>query len=139
MKLNVIWATLAGAVTLMILGFLLYVVLLGNLLSDLGMSADCMREPPNLLVIFFGNVAGALLLAHVFSRWAGITTFATGAKAGAIIGVLVSLYAGLIQFGTTTIADSITPYLLDAVISAILWAVGGGVVGLILGKTASAE
>ena len=136
MKLNVLWATLAGAVTMMVLGFLIYVVLLGDLFSDMGISDEFMKDP-DMLMIFLGNVAGALLLAYTYSKWASISTFKTGAQAGAIIGLLISLYAGLIQYGTTVISTSVTPYLLDAVVSAVLWGVGGGVVGLVLGKTSS--
>ncbi len=136
MKLNVLWATLAGAITMMLLGFLIYVVLLPNLFGNMGISENIMREPPLFVMIFLGNVAGSLLLAHVFSKWCMITTFPTGAKAGAIFGLLIALYAGLIQYGTTTISESVTPYLADAIFSAILWAITGGVVGLVLGKTA---
>ena len=136
MKLNLLWATLAGAVTMMLLGFLFYVVIFGNLLSDMGISDEFMKEP-DMLFIFLGNVAGALLLAYSYSKWANISTFKTGAQAGAVFGLLISLYAGLIQFGTTVISSSVTPYLVDALISAVLWAIAGGVVGFVLGKTAS--
>ena len=135
MKINVLWATLAGAITMMILGFVIYVLLLGDTFEDMGISNTVMKDPPDMLMIFLGNVAGAFLLAYIYSRWASISTFATGAQAGAVIGLAISLYSGLIQYGTTTISSSLSPYLLDAVISAIMWAVVGGVVGLVLGKT----
>ena len=135
MKINVLWSTIAGAVTLMVVGFLIYVVIFGNLLSDLGVSDDYMKDPPNMAIIFLGNVAGALLLAYVFSKWASISTFKGGLQGGAVLGLLISLYAGLIQYGTTVISSSITPYLVDAVLSAVLWAIAGGVTGWVLGKT----
>lgn len=135
MKLNVLWATLAGGVTMMLTGFVIYVLLLPTLFTDMGVSADIMKEQPDMIMIFLGNIAGALLLAHVYNHWAQITTFMTGAKAGAIFGLLISLYSGLIQYGTTTISTSVTPYLVDAIVGALLWAIAGGVVGLVLGKT----
>ena len=119
----------------MLVGFVIYVLLLPTFFTDMGVSEDMMKESPDMIMILLGNIAGGLLLAHIFNHWANITTFKTGAKAGAIIGLLVSLYAGLIQYGTTNIASSVTPYLADAVVSAILWAIAGGVVGLVLGKT----
>ena len=135
MKLNILWATLTGGITMMLLGFLIYVFLLPNTFTDMGISNDLMKTEPDLLMIFLGNVAGAALLAYVYSRWAQISTFPTGAQAGAIFGLLIALYSGFIQYGTTNISSSLTPYLLDAVISTIMWAVVGGVVGLVLGKT----
>ncbi len=134
MKLNVLWATLAGAVTLMVVGFLFYVVIFGDLLSDMGISEEYMKDP-DMIMIFLGNVAGAFLMAYVFNKWASISTLKTGFIGGAIMGLLIGLYSGLIQFGTTVISDSVTPYLVDAVISAVLWGVGGAIVGLVLGKT----
>ena len=137
MKLSILWATLAGGVTLMLVGFVLYVLLLPNVFGNLGLSEEHMKAEPEMLWIFIGNIGGALLLAHVFDKWASITTFPTGAKAGAIFGFLIAIYAGFIQFATTVIGTSITPYIVDAFVSAFLWAIAGGVVGLILGKTAS--
>lgn len=120
---------------MMIVGFIIYVLLLPTLFTDMGVSESIMKEEPGMIMILLGNIAGALLLAHVYNHWAKIATFMTGAKAGAIFGLLISLYSGLIQYGTTTISSSITPYLVDALIGALLWAIAGGVVGLVLGKT----
>ena len=135
MKINLLWATLAGAVAMMVMGFVFYVLLLGDVFENMGVSNTVMKENPDMIMVFLGNLAGAFLLAYIFNKWANISTFATGAQAGAIIGLLVSLYAGLIQYGTTNIANSISPYLLDSVVSAVLWAIAGGVIGLVLGKT----
>ena len=139
MKLHVLWATLASAVAMMLIGFLCYVVILDDVFVDMGVSADYMKAEPDMIFIFLGNIAAGALIAYIYDRWAGISTFGTGASAGAIIGLLIALYAGLIQYATTTLSPSVTPYLLDTVVSAIIWAIGGGVVGLVLGKLGPAK
>jgi len=45
------------------------------------------------------------LVTIIFQRWAGISTFKTGLKAGAVIGLLLGLATGLWLFSTTTLYD----------------------------------
>ena len=83
--------------------------------------------------MILSNLAYAALLAYIFLQWANISTFATGAKAGAIIGLLVVIYFDLITYSMMDIS-TITGMIVDIIVFTVLSAVIGGVVGLVLGK-----
>ncbi len=129
-----IMSTLAGAVTLFLLGFVFYAVLLMDFFEKAaGSSAVAYRQEPILWAIFLGEVASAALVTFIFQRWASIKTFATGAKGGAIIGVLISLAMGFIYYGTTTLG-TMTSTLADVIISLIRFGLAGGVIGWVTGR-----
>ena len=138
---SLLLATLGGAVVTFLLGYLIY----GNLMAgffenNMGSATGVIIDPANFgagnfIHIFLGHVAMALLLALIFGRWANISTFSTGLKAGAVIGLLMGAYYDLIGLGTANILTP-TSAIADIVISGIMTAIGGGVVAWILGKTA---
>ena len=127
---------LAGAVTLFILGFLLYVVLLPDFMeANMGSATGVMRSDTETIMplIFLGQLFTACLLTYVYLRWAGISTFVTGLKAGLVIGIFMTLGYNLVSYATTNIAN-LTMALVDAVLYAIVLGIAGGVIGLVLGK-----
>ena len=135
MNTKVLLAALAGGVATFLLGWALYgVALKGFFDSNMGSATGVMRgdEDMQIWAIFVGNVAWSLLLALLYSRWAGITTFKAGATAGAWIGLLMALGYDMISFGTTNIG-TLAASLVDPIVNAGLGAVGGGVVGWVLG------
>ncbi len=135
---SLLLATLAGAITGFILGYILHGLLLFDFFADnMGSATGVSKDlaDVSLPLIFLGNIALSLLVTIIYGRWASIKTFATGAKAGAIIGLLVGAYFDLIFLGVTNIMQP-TSAIVDIVVSAIIGAVVGGVVGLVLGKTA---
>ena len=131
---RVLLATLAGAVTLFVLGFLVYALLLADFFTNNQM-ANVEKTNPNLPLIFVANLAQAFLFTFIFERWAGIKTFATGAKAGALIGLLIALFVDLIFLATTNLGTPTTT-LVDIVAQTVMGAIAGGVIGLVLGKLA---
>ncbi len=131
---KVIMASLAGAVTLFLLGYIFYGVLLMDFFNNAaGSYASVYRQEPILWSIFLGELSMAVLLTIVFGRWASIKTFMGGLQGGAIIGLLVGLGMNLIFYGTTTLG-TMTSTLVDPIISVIRLGIAGGVVGWVLGK-----
>lgn len=129
-------ATLVGAVTLFLLGFFVYAVLLSSFFeSNMGSATGVMRADDSMFMpgLFLGNVSIAALLTFVYLRWAQITTFMTGFKGGLIIGLLMALGYNLIQFSTTNIMN-ITAALVDALVYALMIGITGGVIGVVLGR-----
>ena len=123
-------AAIAGGITLFLLGYLSYVVLLSDFFAANG---PAVQETPTYWAIAVGEIAFGALMAYVFSRWAGIKTFGGGFQGGAIIGALVALGTGLIHhgaFGQLTL----TAVGADTVVSLIRFGIAGGVVGVILGR-----
>ena len=121
---NKVLAILGGTVALFGLGYLIYAVLPFNFVTV---------ENPNFPVIILMNVLYATFVTIIFSRWAQIKTFATGAQAGLIIGAFIGCCSALWLLGISDLVD------FKSVISAtitvgIRFAVAGGVIGWFLGR-----
>ena len=129
-------AAVTGGIVFFILGYLFYAVLFAGFFeSNVGSATGYMKEmgDVNLLAIFLGSLAVAILLTIIFGSWANIKTFAAGSKAGAIFGLLVSLSWDLTLYGTTN-AYNLTAALVDPIIGAVMVGITGGVIGMMLGR-----
>lgn len=123
----------AGGIAFFLLGFLVYGVLLMKFFeANAGTATGVMKEPMDWWALILGNLAWGFLLAVIFVRWANISTFITGLKAGAIIGLLTGLSSDLMIYGTSNLSN-LTGTIVDVLIFTALSAVAGGVVGLVLG------
>lgn len=126
--------TLAGGVAFFVLGFLIYGVALADFMaSNAGTATGVTKEPMEMWALILGNLAYAALLTYIFMQWANISTFATGAKAGAIIGLLVAVYFDFLTYSMMNLSN-MTGLIVDIVVFTIISALVGGVVGLALGK-----
>jgi len=135
MDTKVLLAALAGAVTSFLTGWIIWGMALKSFMESNTSEAcvGCSRgEEMVLWALFIGCFAWSLLLALLFSRWAGISTFKSGAMAGIWVGFLIALgmdffmYAGSHMFTMNAV-------IVDIIANAIQGALVGGVVGLVLG------
>ncbi len=124
MKNNVL-AVIGGTAALFGLGYLIYVV--G------GISYQEMTSELDFPHIILMEVLYAVLITIIFAKWAGIKTFATGAKAGLIIGAFIGACASLHTFATTDLTD-LTGVVIGTVTFAVRFAIAGGVIGWVLGR-----
>ncbi|MBC2845844.1 hypothetical protein [Winogradskyella flava] len=120
-------AGLVGGIVDWLLGWLFYGILF----------VDTFPQPQEgtnaMLFITLGCLAFGFFISYIFNKWAQITTLATGAKAGAIIGLFMGLIT--IFFGMANQAEvDYQRFGLELVISIVMAAVVGAVVGLINGK-----
>ena len=129
---NKIIAVLGGTVVLFGIGFLIYVVLFGEaeFLKTDSMSAAGRAEPLFPYIIFM-EILYATLITIIFSRWAQIKTFSTGAKAGLVIGLFIGVCFGLDLLATTTLVTW-TGVVFWGITYAIRYAFAGGVIGWLL-------
>jgi len=116
---------IAGTVVSFLLGFLFYGLLFTELFSE--------NTEPCMLFIFLGCLFYAFTFALIYNRWANISTFKTGAKAGFLIGLLWSLSVNFFMHSSTSEFDS--NFLLMVAIDAVSAAIMGGVIALVAGKT----
>ncbi len=134
--LNFIVSSLGGAVTLFILGFLIY----GLLLMDtefMSMDPDMgWRQQPDLIALFVGEWMVCMLLALVNGYWSNNRSFGGGAWAGALVGLFFGLAYTFSMYAFRTDTE-IGLGLLDTVITIIRFAIAGGVVAVILGAMSS--
>ena len=133
-------AGLVGAVVAFILGYLVYGMALTDFfMENSGSATGVMRGDDEMqwIPMILGHVTWGLLFATIFGRWAGITTFATGAKAGALLGFLIGASFDLIQLGSTHLSN-LTGTIVDIVVMTVVSAIVGGVVAWVLGRNKEA-
>ena len=125
----------AGGVTAFFLGFIFYGMLLSNYMEGQASVAGAMRADDDMVwwALIVGNLIYGLTICFIWIKWAGIKTFVTGLKGGAILGVLISLTSGLIMYATTNIAPMEMVFI-DAALSTVIGGLVGGVVGQVLGS-----
>ncbi len=124
---NFLIAGIIGGIVDFLLGWLFYGIIF----------ADTFPQPEEssttMLFIFLGCLTFGLFVAYIYTRWAQISTLATGAKAGAIIGVFIGLFY---NFFNLAMQPGATMELaaLDVGISVVMTAIIGAVIGAVNGK-----
>ena len=133
MNTRVLLAALAGGVAAFLLGWLIYGMLLMDMMRSVNPQVEGFEKAePELWAIALSNLVWALLYALIFSRWAGINTFTGGAIGGAWMAALIALSIDLYFIAATNIM-SFNGLLLDVVANVVMGAAVGGVVGWVLG------
>lgn len=133
MNNKILLAALAGAASQFFLGWLSYALLANVYMANMGPAKDVMKDPPVFWAMILGNLLIGLLVAIIFGRWANIKTFATGAVAGAVLGLLMTGSFDLMYYGSTNIF-TLGGVFLDVISFTIITGITGGVVGWLLGR-----
>ena len=132
---NIIISGLIGGIVIFLLGGLFYGGLFAEFFREnmpAGMEG-VMKEPVDLPMIAAADLLLGLLLAIIFHSWADLQGFSKGAALGMVIGLGLSLHYNLIFSGTTNLVTSASA-IADISINTFNLAIGGGVIGAILGK-----
>ena len=114
---NFIVAGLVGGIVNFLLGWLFYGILFKKYFPS--------SEQENMLFITLGCFTFGFFISYIFVRWAAITVWSTGFKAGAVIGLFTALYMNLFMNAMTNTPDY-KIMALDIVISIIM----SGLVGV---------
>ena len=85
----------------------------------------------SLLFIALGCLFYTFIFAVIFTRWANITTFSTGLKAGAVLGLLYALSCYFFMF---TGSFDLMYFLKEMVTNIVMSALTDGVVDIVNGK-----
>ncbi len=132
---KLITGTLIGTIAGFIAGFLIYGMALSGYMAD---NISGGLEQPDMVWIVLGHLVHAFIITYIFIKWAGISTAASGAKAGALIVFFVNLGMDFLYMGSTTmITGGVATALVDSIAAAIVWAVGGAAIGWWLGRGAA--
>lgn len=124
---NFIAGSVVGAIVYFLLGWVAY----GMLFKDL------YPQEGNILFIFLGCLFYAALLAYVFTKWAHISTLKTGASAGAVIGLLMSLSMNFFMYASRE--PNYQNIATDVIITIVTSAITGAVIGAVLGMMNKSE
>lgn len=129
-------ASIAGGIVFFLLGAVIYGVILDPMVMkpNLNEFPGLMKEAPGLPALALSNIVSALMLAIIYEKWAGIRTFMGGLKAGAIIYFLIAFSFQLMFMAFWNLSKNYIPFVADIAGSTVLGSIGGGVVGLVLGK-----
>ncbi|GAA4961383.1 hypothetical protein [Algibacter aquimarinus] len=124
---NFLIAGIVGGIVDFLLGWLFYGIIFLDTFPQPEESSETM------LFIFLGCLTFGLFVSYIYTQWAQISTFATGVKAGVIIGLFVGIYY---NFFNLAMGPDATMQLaaLDVGISLVMTAIIGGVIGLVNGK-----
>jgi hypothetical protein len=135
MLTRILAATVAGGVAFFLFGFVIYGLILDNMVMKPNMNAfpGLMNEMPVWVPLILANLVSALLLAYIFDKWAGISTFVGGMQGGAIVWFLTSLSFQLMFLAFMNLHKNYIPVVADVLGSTVLGAICGGVIGQVLG------
>ncbi|MFN0037760.1 MAG: hypothetical protein ACKVUS_22080 [Saprospiraceae bacterium] len=137
MNTKVLLAALAGGIAYFFLGWLVYGMLLGSTFHSMMTTESAAVTRPETEMIMWAMAVSCLvfglLLAVIYSRWANISTFKTGAIAGAIITFLMTLGTDLGMFSMYNLTTGGAGLLINPIVNAALGGIIGGVVGWVLG------
>jgi len=131
-----ILATIAGFVTLFILGWLLYGMLLVDFYAaNAGSATGVMRADMDMVwwALVLGNVLQAYLLVYIFSKWTTVNSFGGGLQAGITIGLILGYAFDLTMYATSNTMN-LTAALVDPLVLAGMMGLTGGVIGIVLGR-----
>ena len=120
-------AGVVGGIVYWLLGWLFYGILLVDFFPQPEESTNAM------IYIFLGCIVYGLFLSYIYNRWAQISTAATGAKAGLILGIFMSLFWNFFNLAMTAEA-TYEMAVADVGISTLMTAITGAVIGVISGK-----
>lgn len=124
---NFVVSGLAGGIANFLLGWLFYGIIFKEFFPQPEESTNTM------LFIFLGCITFGLLIAYIFTKWAQITTAVTGAKAGAVLGLMLYLYFNFFGMAMNSEA-TLQMAALDVGIGVVLTAIIGAIIGAINGK-----
>jgi hypothetical protein len=127
-------ATAAGGVVLFLAGGLIWGVLTAGFFeANRGSAVGVMRETPDYVHLFLGQLVFGALLTVLIGKWAGVSGAGGGLRIGASAGLLFGFAMNLTMFGTSNIQNT-TATLVDPFLFMIQQAIGGAVVGAVLQK-----
>ena len=125
-------ATFAGGVVFFVTGFLFYELLLQEFM--MAAHADgVIKETPEFGILILSQLIFGAFLTMVLRRWPDGDSLAQGAKAGAVLGVLLGLGYSLVTYSTMNLIEpAVIP--VEAVVQGIRGALAGGAIGAVLGR-----
>jgi len=128
-----LFATLAGFVVLLLLGFLFYAFLAENFFESHTINKVLLKDDESLLMPFLmlGSLLFSFFMATIYGKWSrGHHSIKEGFSFGALIGGLTGFGIGLIQYATVNFMD-LNAYLINGVWEIIYYGIAGAVIAFV--------
>ena len=138
MDMKILKGTVFGGFAYFFLGWLIYGMLLMDFMKS--NSNQCANRP-EMEMIWWAMIGSSLVYAlflTLFLKGSGSSTWLDGLKTGALFGCLFSVTIDLSFYSMTTMFNSFTPILVDAIASTAMAAIIGIVIVLLWGKAKTA-
>ncbi len=139
MKTNkILIAGIAGGATFFILGWLIYGMILSSYMQS--QSNPAIMRPMSEMkwwALIISNLAQGFLFAIVYD-WSNVKTLSSGAGKGAILGLILAIAMDLGLYSMYTMFSGLSPVVIDAVASVVMFTVTGAVVGWIYSRNSQA-
>ncbi|MCZ8196756.1 MAG: hypothetical protein O9267_04045 [Flavobacterium sp.] len=124
---NFIVGGIVGGIVDFLLGWLFW----GILFADFFPATD--ESKMNMLFIFLGCMTFGFFISYIFSKWAHIATAVTGASAGAVIALFMSLFHNFFYYGNNLTPDY-KVLIMDVALTVVCGAIVGSIIGFVNGK-----
>lgn len=124
---------IAGGIVIFLAGYLIYgILMMEYFASNVTPIPGLMKEPMEIWAIGLGNIIWGILLAYILNM-GGIRSGKGGALHGAFIFFLFSLGMNIVAYGQWNLYN-LQLSLVDALCMAVLGAIGGALIGWLLGR-----
>jgi hypothetical protein len=134
MNAKILLASVAGAIVLFLLGYLIWGIFLGSYFHANDIEyPGLIKQSPNLVALFLSNFVWAFLIAFIFDKWASIRSFGAGLLGALFIGFLIHAGIELSSAGYQNLYKETTPVIVDVLIETARTGLAGGVMGVVLG------
>lgn len=129
---RILLAGLVGGVFAFFFGWLLWGIIFRDMMPS-GMASVAKADADMIIwAMVASNLLWGVLMAYIFVQWANISTWQSGATAGAILGLLISAAYDFGFFAMTTLF-TLQDVAIDVALNTFFVAVMGAVVGWWLG------
>ncbi|MGQ0828678.1 MAG: hypothetical protein ACT4ON_09810 [Bacteroidota bacterium] len=131
---KIVIGTLVAGTAMFLLGWLIYGIALADMMHE--SCNSCMARPMEEMIwwaLIISNYVWGLLLTLILN-WSGSLTVNSGAKVGAIVGLLAGLGFDLSMYSMTTMFGNFTMIAVDCLAWAIMFGATGLLTALVMSK-----
>jgi hypothetical protein len=128
--------TLIGGIAFFFLGYLIYGLALGGFFREHSSAAPGAMKTMSEIIwwaLILGNLASGALITWTFLKLGTVTSFSTGFRTAAVIGLFVALSLDLIHYATENSLD-LTSMFVDVLVGTLMYAIAGGLIAALLGR-----
>ncbi len=135
---RLIIGTVVGAITLYILGYVIFDLVFAEFYAtNAGSATGLVKDPQVIWAVALGTLSYAALLTLAIGTWAGSGTIVDGLKIGVIVGFLLWFTVDFIFYGIFNVSN-LTLTFVDPLLELIRAGITGAVIAAVLGKIAGA-
>jgi hypothetical protein len=128
--------TVGGGVVVMVAGYVIFEMLLGDFYrSNTGSATGVSRDPQIMWAVAIGALAYAALILQALKGQAAAVNVSSGMKIGATVGFLLWLCADFTIYGATN-TNNLTLTMVDPLVELVRGGIAGAALGALLPRLA---